>query len=121
MVILVKLFGMLAAAAGIIFTLKPDILKRYIEFWKRIKRLRIGGIISILFGIIFLMAASQCKWVLFIQVLGIWAIIKGVLLLTLGEKVMNSYFAYWENKPASVIRYFSLIIIAIGVLVLYAV
>jgi len=120
MLILVKLFGVLIAVMGIIFFVSPKAFKQYISYWKQEKRLRIGGVATIIFGVVFLIAASQCRLVWFITVLGIWSIIKGVLLLTIGQKKIYAYLDCWLDKPILTTRFLSLIVLAFGVLVIYS-
>ena len=120
MVIFVKLFGIVIVVMGIIFLINPKALKQYISFWKQEKRLRIGGVVTIPLGIIFLIAAPQCRLTGFITVLGIWCIIKGVLLLTLGQKKIYVYLDWWLNKPTLATRFLSLIVLAFGALVFYS-
>ncbi|MBU0477114.1 hypothetical protein KKC91_00895 [bacterium] len=120
MLILVRLFGVVIICMGIIFLINPKAVKQYISYWKEGKKLRVGGIISILFGIIFLIAAPQCRLTGFITVLGIWSIIKGVLLLTLSQKMMAAYLDWWSNKPILATRFLSIFILAFGVLLIYS-
>ena len=120
MVIFVKLFGIVIVLVGLLFLINPKTLKQYISFWKQEKRLRIGGVLAIPFGIIFLIAAPQCRLAWLITVLGIWSIIKGALLLTLGQKKINVYLDWWLEKPVLAIRFLGLIALAFGVLLIYA-
>ncbi len=120
MLIFVKLFGVVIVVMGIIFLINPNALKQYISFWKQKKRLQIGGVAAIIFGIIFLIAASQCRLAWLITVLGIWSIIKGMLLLTLGQKKIYAYLDRWLEKPISVTRPLFLIVLVIGALVIYS-
>ncbi len=120
MVILVRLFGIAIVVTGIIFSANPKTLKQYIAFWKQQKRLYIGGILSLLFGVIFLLAASQCRLAGVIIVLGIWAVIKGVLLFALGQKKLNAYLGWWLGKPLSIARFLGIVALAFGVLIIYS-
>ena len=120
MVILVKLFGIAIVVMGGIFLVKPEIMKQYIAFWRQQKSLFIGAILSLLFGVIFLLAAPQCRLTGFIIVFGIWGIIKGVLLLTLGQNKINTYLDWWLKKPISTIRVLGLFALAIGALFSYS-
>jgi len=120
MVIFVKIFGILIAVMGIIFLINQKVMKQYLSFWRQEKRIRIGGIVSILFGIIFLIAAPQCRLTEFITVLGIWSIIKGVLLLTLAQKKINVYLDWWLSKSTSATRFLGLVVLAFGALVFYS-
>lgn len=120
MVILVRLFGILIVALGIIFLAVPDAMKKYIAFWAKGKRIYTGGILSIVIGIIFLLAASQCKLVWFVVVMGIWALIKGIVLLTLGPEKWLSYINWWTVRPPAALRVLSLVAIALGILLVYS-
>ena len=120
MLIFVKLFGVVITCMGIIFLINPKAFKQYISFWKQEKRLRIGGVLAIPFGIIFLIAAPQCRLTGLITVLGIWSIIKGVLLLTLGQKKIYAYLDWWLNKPILATPFLGLIALVFGVLIIYA-
>lgn len=120
MPILVKLFGVVMVVMGIIFFISPKAFKQYISYWKQEKRLRIGGVAAIIFGIVFLIAASQCRLVWLITVLGIWSIVKGVLLLTIGQKKIYTYLDWWLSKPISATRFLGLFVLAFGVLVIYS-
>ena len=120
MLMFVKLFGIVVVAVGIIFLMDPKAFKQYLSFWKQEKRLRIGGIVAILFGIIFLIAASRCRLAWLITILGIWAIIKGVLLLTLIPKKIYACIDWWIEKPISGMRFLGLIALAFGALIFYS-
>ena len=120
MVILVRLFGIAIVVMGIIFLANPKALKQYMAFWKQQKRLYIGGILSLLFGVIFLLAALQCRLVWVIVIFGIWALIKGVLLLTLGQKRLNAYLDWWLGRPISIARLLGIMALALGVLIIYS-
>lgn len=119
MVLLIKLFGIVIVVLGIIFMLKEDALRSYIAFWKNEKRLKLGGIIAFLFGIVFLMAAPECRITWLVIVLGIWSMIKGVLLFAISPKKLFDYFDWWGKKSFSSIRYLGIVAIAFGVLLIY--
>ena len=120
MVLFIRSFGILIVALGLIFMLKENAFKNYISFWRNEKRLKIGGVVAFLFGILFLMAAPQCRMSWLIVVLGIWSIIKGGLLLMLSPKKLFAYFDWWSNKPYSSLRYFGIIAMAFGGLLVYS-
>lgn len=120
MLIFVRLFGIVIVVMGVIFLINPKVLKQYFSFWKQEKRLRIGGIGALLFGVIFLIAASQCRLAWLITALGIWSIIKGVLLLTLDQKKIYAYLDWWVNKSISITRFLGFIALAIGILIIYS-
>ncbi|MFC1624530.1 hypothetical protein ACFL28_04385 [Candidatus Omnitrophota bacterium] len=121
MLLLVKLLGIVIVVMGVIFLLSPKMLKRYISFWKQGKRLRIGGIINILFAIVFLRVASQCRLRGVITTLGIWSLIKGLALSTRGLEKAKSMLLWWDKRPPLAIRLIALLCIGIGALILYSI
>ena len=121
MLILVKLLGIIIVVMGFIFLINPTAFKQYASFWQQRKRIIMGGILSLLFGVIFLLVASECKLRGVIIVFGIWAIIKGVLLFALEQEKLNAYLNWWIEKPLSVIRFFGFITLAVGILLIYSV
>ena len=120
MLILVKLLGIVIVAMGVIFLINPTAFKQYVAFWRQRKSLLIGGILSLLFGVVLLLAASECRLAGVIIVFGIWAIIKGILLFTLGQKRINAYLNWWIEKPFSIVRLLGLIALAFGALLIYS-
>ena len=121
MVMLVKLLGVVIVVMGLIFGIKPEIFQRYVKFWNSRKRIVAGGFISLLFGIIFLLAASSCRVPAVIIIFGIWAIIKGIILFVITEKKLNAYLEWWLKKPLSVIRIVGIISLVFGILIIWCV
>jgi len=121
MTVFIKLFGIFALLFGMAIAIKPLIINSYLSFCKKGNYLKIGGIIAILFGIIFLIAASGCRLAWLITILGIWSIIKGVLLLVISKEKLFAYLDWWQNKPSSVLRIFGVITIIFGGLLIYSV
>ena len=121
MVVLVKFFGIVIVAVGAIFLLKPDAMNPYMNFWIKGKRIYGGGVLSTIFGIIFLLAASQCRLAWIVAIVGIWGIIKGILLFVLGPEKLKSWIDWWKGRPVGALRLLALLALAIGALIIYAV
>ena len=121
MLILVRIIGVIITVMGIIILLSPKIMKQLIAFFEQGKRLYLAGVLRILFGIVFLLVATQCRLVGVIVVLGILFLIGGILIFTLGLEKSKSILKWWERKSPLVFRLVSLIPIFIGVLILYSI
>jgi len=119
MAMLIRLLGAVVVVMGLIFGIKPEIFQKYVKFWNSRKRIVIGGIISFLFGVVFLLSASRCRVPAVITILGIWAIIKGIILFVLKERRLSTYLEWWSKKPLSVMRLIGIISLAFGILVIW--
>ncbi len=120
MLTLVKLMGIVIVVAGIIFGLNPKAMKAYIAFWGPGKRLRIGAVLSFVIGFIFLLAAAQCRLTAVINIFGILAVIKGILLFILGPEKIKSMMNWWQQKSDLFIRLYALFALAMGALLIYS-
>lgn len=120
MVMLVRVLGVVIVIMGVIFGLNPGLFQQYVKFWRSRRKLIAGGILSFLFGVIFLLSASKCRLPVVIIVIGIWSLIKGVLLFILNEKKLNAYCEWWLKRPLLIIRFLGFIVLAFGGLILYS-
>lgn len=101
--------------------ISPKMFKQYLAFWQKEKRLYAGGVLDLLIGIIFLLAASQCRLVGTIIALGIIGLLKGILIFTVGLKMLNPIFSWWQERPLPILRLIASITIAFGALIIYSV
>ena len=118
MFLLVKILGIAMLVEGIIFLLNPKTVKKLASFWMQGKRVMIGAILSLLFGIGFLSIASQCKIPLVLTILGIISLAKGIFLLSLGPDKAKAKISWWTERPDGVMRLIAILAIAMGVLLL---
>jgi len=118
---LLRLFAIAIVVMGAGFLLNPNLLKSYIAFWRQRKRLYMGAVISLLFGILCLSVASQCKLRGVIVVLGIWSLIKAVMLSTIGVEKAMAMLDWWGKRPTTASRFMGLVAMGIGVLILYSI
>ena len=118
MVMLVKVFGMVILAFGVYYLLNPNIIKPYVAFWKKGKRLYMGGALSLLIGIIFLLAARQCEVTWFVALLGIMALIKAIALFIMRREKVMAMMNWWVERPVTFLRVHALFAIAFGALLI---
>lgn len=119
MVILVKFLGIFIVVFGVVYLLNPNIIKPYIAFWKRGKRLYMGGALSLLIGIILLLAAPQCRISWFVALFGILALIKGIALLVIKQEKAVAMINWWAERPVGFLRAHALFALLVGALLIY--
>ncbi len=120
MLILVRIIGIIIAAVGIIFLLKPDKMKQVIAFLGQGKRIYTVGILRLLFGIIFLLSASQSRLVGIIVTLGILLLIGSITIFAMGLEKVKYVLGWMGKRPLIVLRLLAIIALVIGTLVLYS-
>jgi len=121
MLILVKLFALLILVIGGLFLINPNIMKKYVSFWAQGSRIRVGAIVSFIFGVIFLTSASQCRVGLVLTIMAVLSLAKGVFLLVSGVEKAKAMINKWQDKPKGTIRLLALVEIGIGILLLWAI
>ncbi|MBA7630634.1 hypothetical protein ES703_38158 [subsurface metagenome] len=120
MIILIRVLGVVIVGMGVAFLLRPKLYRQYVAFWQPGKRLYLGAILSLLIGVILLLAATQCRLIGFVLALGILCLVKGVMLFTLGREKMKSMLKWYQGRSLLVLRLVALIAIAFGALLIYS-
>ena len=116
----VKIVGIVFVFIGIVYLLKPSVLKSFVEFFKKGKRIYFVGLIRFVLAVIFLLAANQCKTSWVIIVFGILFMISGLLVFMLGAKRLKSILEWWQRQSSLLLRFMGLIALAVGAAIIYA-
>jgi len=116
--IVIKIIGIVFVLIAIVYLLKPDLMKLMMGFFKKGKRLYWAAVIRFALAVVFLLAAWQCniKWV--IAAFGVLFIISGLLIFILGLEKIKEMLQWYENKPLLLLRIISLILLAMGVIII---
>jgi uncharacterized protein YjeT (DUF2065 family) len=118
--IVVKIAGIFFVLIGILYLLKPGILKGLMEFFKQGKRIYFAGLIRFVLAVVFLLAARECDITWVIVVFGILFMLSGLLVFTLGARRLKSLLEWWQKQPFLLLRLVGLIALAIGAVIIYA-
>lgn len=120
MEILVRLLGIVVMVVGCIIMLNPEVFNIIMNFWKQGKKIYLAGALRLIFGVVFLFTARECKFPVVIYVMGALMVIGGALLFILGQQKINALFGWWEKKSPVVLRIMGFAALAIGSLILYS-
>src|SRR4030042_5913861 len=114
----IKIIGIVIVAIGIVYVLKPSLMKRLFEFFKKGSRLYAAAPIRLVLAVIFLIGARECKqfWVIF--VLGILFLISGILVLLLGPQKLVPILEWFQRQPEILQRIVALIVLAVGAVII---
>ena len=118
--IVVKIVGIVVVFIGIVYLLKPGVLKSFIGFFKKGKRIYFVGLIRFVLAVIFLLAANQCKTPWVIIVFGILFMISGLLIFILRAERLKSILDWWQRQSSLLLRLMGLITLAVGAAIIYS-
>ncbi len=118
--IVIKSLGIVFVLIGIVYLLRPDVMKWLMEFFKQGKRIYFAGLIRFALAVVFLLGARECKrfWVIF--AFGILFIIGGLLIFILGPEKIKSIIDWWQKQSILLFRVIALITLAVGAIIIYS-
>lgn len=120
MQMVVQTLGILFICAGVIFLVRPAIIKSVVSFFKVGNRPYIAALIRIAVAVILFLGAQQCRihWV--IITLGTIFLLSGLIIFAIGAKKAGLLMGRFENKPTAFIRIFSLIPLVVGTIIIFS-
>ncbi len=116
----VKIAGIFFVLIGIVYLLKPGVLKGLMEFFKQGKRIYFAGLIRFVLAVVFLLAARECDITWVIVVFGILFMLSGLLVFTLGARRLKSLLEWWQRQSFLLLRLVAVIILAMGAVIIYS-
>ena len=119
-VIVIKSLGMLFTLMGIVYLLRPDIIKKLMGFFKKGKRIYFAGLIRFVLAVVFLVAARECRypWIIFAS--GIIFLMGGLLIFLLGPERIRRIFDWYEQQPAIIFQVIALVVLAFGIIIIFS-
>ena len=119
-VLVIKSLGMLFTLMGIVYFLRPDIIKKLMGFFKKGKRIYFAGLIRLVLAVIFFVAARECMYFRIIFTSGIIFLTGGLLIFLLGPEQIRRILDWYQNQPALIFRIIALIVLAFGVIIIFS-
>ncbi len=117
MPVLIRIIGIAAIAAGIVFLFRPEAMKSLTRFLRRGKRIYGMGVLRLLIGSVFLLGASRCRLPGAVIALGVLSLAGGIVIFFLGSNRLNSLLEWEQNRSTAVLRLFALAAITVGAIV----
>jgi len=117
-VIAIKSIGMLISLMGIVYLLRPDIIKKLMVFLKKGKRIYLAGILRLALAVIFLVAARECRypWIIFVS--GIIFLAGGLLIFLLGSEKIRKILDWYQEQSTPIFRVIAIIVLVFGIIII---
>ncbi len=121
MVLIVKILSIAIIVYGCVIVLRPQALKKMFAYFEKDNRLNIGSVCKALFGILFIIAARDCRvsWVIFF--FGALAVLGGVVGLIMKRESLIKMIKWWEKRPNRQVSMMGLVVVVMGVLMVLAI
>jgi uncharacterized protein YjeT (DUF2065 family) len=120
MLIIVRIIGAVISLAGLTFLIRPAPMKKFISYMKEANRIYVIGVLRLVFGAVFILAAPQAGCGAMIMVIGILMVIGGALIFALGRDRVKAVMERYLNMPDSSMRLFAIVPVLLGILILFS-
>jgi hypothetical protein len=117
---IIKIIGTAIVCIGLVYLIKPGILRSIIGFFAKGKRLYLAAIIRFALAIVFIMGARHCglKWV--IVMFGLMFLLSGLLIFMMGLEKSKGIIRWYQKQPSFVYRIMAIIVLSVGLIIMYA-
>lgn len=112
--------GLLIAAAGVLVILLPAALLQFAEHSTTWLKLIGFAALRVSIGLLLLAVAPATRLPRTVRVLGVFAIVAGVLTPAVGVNGARLVADWWSHQPLGLVRALGLLPLALGGLVVYA-
>jgi len=119
--IAIKSLGIIITLMGVAYLLRPDLIKRLMNSFKKSRRIYLPGLLRLALAVVFLLGARECRypWVIFAS--GIIFLAGGLLIFTLGPEKIRRLLDWYEEQPMLVFRLIALIVLTFGAIIIISV
>ena len=116
----VWIIGAVMAVWGIAAVLKPDWMKRMMVFFTVRHRFQAAAAVKLAIGIVFLIAARECRHWQIVVVLGILIAGGNLGALLIKSETAQKFMLWWQKQPLWVYRLWGVAAVLFAALVIYA-
>jgi hypothetical protein len=118
--VIVSLIGLAVAAIGLLGVAAPATLIDLLARWRVLTRLPVTLCLRVAFGILFLVAASNCRLPDLVRLVGILELFGATVLVAAGPKRLESFVTWWLQQSPAFVRYWCAGALAFGILLAYS-
>jgi uncharacterized protein YjeT (DUF2065 family) len=119
-IIAIKSLGILIALLGIVYLLRPDIIKRLMQFFKKGRRIYFAGLLRFALAVVFLVAARDCGYPWIIFAAGIIFLTGGLLVFFLGPEKIRRILDWYQEQPMLIFRIIAAIVVLFGAVIIFS-
>ncbi|MBL7187033.1 MAG: hypothetical protein ISS70_12000 [Phycisphaerae bacterium] len=116
----IKSVGIIITLMGVVYLLRPDLIKQLMNFFKKSRRIYLPGLLRLALAVVFFLGASECRyfWVIFAS--GMIFLTGGLLIFMLGPEKIRRMLDWYQEQPILIFRVIALIVLAFGAIIIYS-
>jgi hypothetical protein len=116
----IKIIGIAIVCLGLVYIVRPEILRSTMRLFLKGSRLYFAAMLRFALAIIFIMGARHCgaKWI--IVFFGLIFLLSGLLIFMMGLLKAKSIIRWHLEQPIFVSRVVAAIMLAVGLIIIYA-
>jgi uncharacterized protein YjeT (DUF2065 family) len=117
---IIRIIGTVIAVIGLVYMVRPQIMRATTQFFAKGSRLYIAAMVRFALAIVFIMGARHCgiKWV--IVMFGLIFLLSGLLIFMMGLPKAKTILRWFLEQPNFIARVAAGIVIAVGLIIVYA-
>jgi uncharacterized protein YjeT (DUF2065 family) len=117
-VIVIKSLGIIISLMGLVYLLRPDIIKKLMNFFKKDKRIYLSGVLRLALAVVFLVAARECRYPWIIFACGIIFLAGGLLIFLLGPERIRKILDWYQEQSTLIFRVIAIIVLIFGLMII---
>jgi uncharacterized protein YjeT (DUF2065 family) len=118
--IIIKVIGTVIVCIGLVFLIQPEIMRATTRFFSKGSRLYLAAMVRFALAIVFIMGARHCgiRWV--IVMFGLIFLLSGLMIFMLGLQKAKGILRWYLEQPKFISRIMAGIVLAVGLIIVYA-
>ena len=116
----IRIIGTVIVCLGLAYLIKPGIIRALISFFSKGFRLFFAALVRFALAIVFLMGAKECKIPPVIVTFGLIFLLSGLLIFFLGLDRARGILKWYLEQPNFILRILAIVVLAVGLIIVYA-
>jgi len=116
----IKVIGTVIVAVGLMYMIRPEFLRKIIRFFAVGRRIYFSAIIRFILAVVFVLGARQCGVTWVILLFAVIFLLSGLLVFMLGLENVRTILEWYYQQPAMLLRVVAAIVLAVGLIIVYA-
>lgn len=118
--IVIKSIGIAIILIGIVYLLRPDVMKGLMGFFGQGKRIYLAGLMRFALAVVFLVGARECRRFSVIFAFGILFLIGGLVIFILGPVKIRGILDWWQKQSVLLLRVMAVLALVIGAVIIFS-